>query len=243
MRDRIFYTSCFGFIVGVLLRSFIFKNLYFAILFGIIAFVFIIFFIFISTNKWGIITSIFILVFSFGVFRFHMVDVPAPNVFESYVCQEVILSGEIIDEPNVAENNQKLTVKVLAPQGLALEPLKARPFPAKTEILISTNLDENYKYGDGINFEGILKRPKNFITDQGKEFDYVNYLRKDGIFYVMNYPKIEVISHRNGNFIKSALFYAKEKFLDKDCPPVILSIISKLANLTAFLVVTFNVKK
>ena len=144
-----------------------------------------------------------------------MVDVPAPNVFESYVGQEVILSGEIIDEPNVAENNQKLTVKVLAPQGLALEPLKARPFPAKTEILISTNLDENYKYGDGINFEGILKRPKNFITDQGKEFDYVNYLRKDGIFYVMNYPKIEVISHRNGNFIKSALFYAKEKFLDK----------------------------
>ncbi|MEK7088981.1 MAG: ComEC/Rec2 family competence protein [Patescibacteria group bacterium] len=163
---------------------------------------FIIFFIFISKNKWGIITSIFILTFSFGIFRFHMVDILVPNIFESHVNQKVSLSGGIIDEPNITENNQKLTVEI-------------QDGKDKTKILMSANLDENYKYGDKINFEGVLKKPENFMTDQGKEFDYVNYLRKDGIFYVMNYSKIEVTSHGNGNFIKSALFYAKDVFLDK----------------------------
>ena len=81
--------------------------------------------------------------------------------------------------------------------------------------MLSANLDEEFKYGNKINFEGKLEKPENFITDQGKEFDYVNYLRKDGIFYVMSYPKIEIVSRGNGNFIKSALFYVKDKFLNK----------------------------
>jgi competence protein ComEC len=53
------------------------------------------------------------------------------------------------------------------------------------------------------------------VTDQGKVFDYVNYLRKDGILYVMSYPKIEIVSRGNGNKIQSALFFVKEKFLEK----------------------------
>ncbi len=213
MQDRIFYASCFGFIFGVLLRSFVFVNFYTIILIGIIAVAIVFFHTFISKNKWGIFAGVFILAISFGIFRFNNVDVPAPQIFESSVGQKIILSGKIIDEPSIAENNQKLTVEV-APQGLALDPLKARPFFA-TKILVSTNLDQEFKYGDEINFEGTLKKPDNFMTDQDKEFDYVNYLRKDGIFYVMTYPKIEVVSEGNGNKIKSTLFYVKNVFLSK----------------------------
>jgi len=215
MQDRIFFTSCFGFVLGVLLRSFFFLDFYLVILFGVLAIVLILFFTLISKNNWGIIFGVFILTFSFGILRFHMVDVSAPSIFESQVGQKVSFSGKIIDEPTITENNQKLTVEISAPQGLALDSLKARPFSAKTEILIISNLDEDYQYGDQINIEGTLKKPANFITDQGKEFDYVNYLRKDGIFYVMSYPKTEIVSHGNGNFIKNALFYTKEKFLNK----------------------------
>ncbi len=215
MRDKIFYASCFGFIMGVLWRSFVFMNLYLAILFGVMAFAFIIFFIFISKNKWGIIFSIFILTFSFGILRFYLSASNSAGILADEVSQKVSLSGLIVDEPDRTENNQKLTVKILAPQGLALDSLKARPFPTQTKILLSVNLDTEYKYGDKINFKGTLEKPENFLTDQGKEFDYVNYLRKDGIFYVMNYPKIEVVSSGNGNFIKSALFSVKEKFLSK----------------------------
>ncbi len=202
MWDRIFYAICFGFIFGVLLRSLLFVNFYFAVLFGVVGFALFLFFSFVSKNNWGIIASIFILTLSLGILRFHMVDVPVPSIFESQIGQKASFSGEIIDEPSIKENSQQLNVKL-------------KDGEAETEILLSTGLDSSYKYGDKINFSGILKKPENFITDQGKEFDYVNYLRKDGIFYVMSYPKVEIVSRGNGNFIKSALFFAKEKFLEK----------------------------
>jgi competence protein ComEC len=228
MRDRIFYTICFGFLFGVLWRSFVptpkgvgiptesVGIFYITLLFIIITLALFLFFSLISKNRWGILISIFILAFCLGVFRFHIADLSASNsagILADKMGQKISLSGEIIDEPNVGENSQKLTVSV-TPQGLALDSLKARPSPAAS-ILLSVGLDEDYKYGDEINFSGVLKKPENFMTDQGKEFDYINYLRKDGIFYVMSYPKIEIVSHGNGNWIKSALFFAKEKFLEK----------------------------
>jgi len=108
------------------------------------------------------------------------------------------MHGEIVDEPTMGENNQKLIVQT-----------------KETIILITTDFENNYKYGDIINFSGKLEKPENFITDQGKEFDYINYLRKDGIFYVISFPKVEIISRGNGNFIQAFLFSVKEKFLEK----------------------------
>ena len=200
----------------MLMRSFFTINLYLVILFGVIAVALILFFSLISKDKWGILFSVFVLAFSFGIFRFNMVDFPAPNIFESQVGQKVSLSGEVIDEPSIGENNQKLTIEIsdVVPQGRTLGSLKVRPFPA-ARVLVSTGLDEDYKYGDEINFEGTLKKSENFITDQGKIFDYINYLRKDGILYVMSYPKIEIVSRGNGNKIKEMLFIVKEKFLEK----------------------------
>jgi len=202
MRDRIFYSICFGFIFGVLLRSFLFVNLYLVILLAAISFALFLFFYLISKNKWGIIASIFIFTFSIGIFRFHLVDTPAPPFLESKLGQKASFSGKIIDEPNIGENNQKFTVETEEKE-------------SKTKILLSTSLDKSYKYGDLVNFTGKLQKPENFLTDQGKEFDYINYLRKDGIIYVMGYPKVEVVSEGNGNFIKSFLFSVKEKFLEK----------------------------
>ena len=198
MQDRIFYAICFGFLLGVLLRSFVSVNLYLIILFGIIALVLILFFTFISQNSWGILISIFILMFSFGIFRFHSVDIANPNIFESQVGQKVTFSAEIIDEPNIRENNQQLIIKL-----------------PETKVLVIAGLEESYKYGDEIKVAGKLKKPENIITDQGKEFDYVNYLRKDGILYTIIYPDTEIISQGHGNMIKRGLFFIKNKFLGK----------------------------
>ena len=172
----------------------------------------ILFFTLISKNQWGIIIGIFILAFSFGIFRFNIVDKPAPNLLESRVNQKISLSGKIIDEPNLRENNQKLTVLAKLDNN---DTNSAMAENVSVEILLSTGLDRDFKYGDEISFTGKLEKPENFITDQGKEFDYVNYLRKDGIFYVMNYPSIEIVSRGNGNKIKSFLFSVKGEFLEK----------------------------
>ena len=204
MQDRIFYSTCFGFAVGVLVRSLIFVNLYVALWLGTIGFLIMLIFL-ISMNRWGIIFCVFVLTFSLGILRFHMADSSALNsagILVDKVGEKVSLTGQIIDEPDIRENNQKLTVE--AGEG-----------EEKTKILVTTNFSEDFEYGDEINFSGKLEHPENFITDQGKDFDYINYLRKDGIYYVMNYVNIEIVSRGNGNFIKSALFGIKEKFLQK----------------------------
>lgn len=208
MQDKIFYTVCFGFVFGVFARSFLVINLYFVILLGLIALALVFFFAFISKANLGILVSVFLFTFSIGIFRFDMVDVSRPAFFESQVEREVSLSGEIIDEPTVGENNQKLTVEINDTNSAMAGNVSVR-------VLLSAELEEDYKYGDQINFEGKLKKPVNFITDQGKVFDYVNYLRKDGILYVMNYPEIDITSRDNGNSLREFLFFVKEKFLEK----------------------------
>ena len=212
MRDKVFYAVCFGFLFGVLLRSLFFVNLYSVILFCLISLALFLFFSLISKNSWGIIASFFILTICLGIFRFNVADKPAPSIFESKVGQKVSFSGEIVDEPSIKTSNQQLTI-LMDSRRWTYVATGVQRLP--TEILISTDLDMDYKYGDEINFTGTLKKPENFITDQGKEFDYVNYLRKDGIFYVISYPKIEIVSHGNGSFVKSFLFSAKENFLEK----------------------------
>jgi len=202
MRDWIFFIACFGFIFGIFMRSFIFADLYFALVLGSLAFVLILFFKFFSKSDLGILSAIFILLFSCGVFRFHISDKPAPSLFENFIDQEVVLLGKVVDEPSIGENNQKIILEV--------EDGKYR-----VKMLIIMNFGVDINYGDEIKVSGVLKKPKNFITDQGKEFDYINYLRKDGIFYVLRYGNIEILSTGNGNFVKSILFSVKEKFLEK----------------------------
>ena len=118
-----------------------------------ISFGLFLFFSLISKDKWGILSSIFILTFCLGILRFQAVDVPASSIFESQVGQRVSFSGKIIDEPSVGENNQKITVQTISGKN-------------QIRILLSASLGKDYKYGDEIKFEGVLKKPENFFTDQ-----------------------------------------------------------------------------
>ncbi len=205
MRDRIFYSICFGFITGIFLKSFFLINIYLVLLLSFISVGIFLFHFFISKNNWGVIFSIFILTICLGIFRFNYADVSAPQFFEQKVGQKVSFTGLITDEPSINENNQKLIVSI-SREGQSF---------TETNILLTADLSEDLKYGDKINFRGILKKPENFVTDSGKDFDYINYLRKDGIFYVMNFPEIKIVSSGNGNSVKSFLFSIKNKFLEK----------------------------
>src|SRR3989338_9356394 len=191
MQDRIFYAVCFRFAVGVLLRSFVVVDFYFSIFVLVLSF-FILLLSHFTKLKWGIISAVFIFTFSLGILRFHLEDKKVREI------RGENFTGIIVDEPDIRENNQKLTVET-----------------GEAKVLATTNFDEEYKYGDKINFSGKLEKPENFITDQGKEFDYANYLRKDRIFYLSSYPDIEILSHGNGGRIREVLFAVKEKLLEK----------------------------
>lgn len=198
MQDRAFYSSCFGFIFGILLRSLVHVDIFVVLLVAFLAGASVLIF----KNKLAVLVGVFVVAFLFGVLRFDLADKVAPASLEEKVGESVSLSGLIVDEPDMRETNQKLTVLVKEQAG-------------RIKILITAGLGEYFKYGDTINFSGKLSKSENFLTDQGKEFDYINYLRKDGIYYTMFYPKTEIVSSGGGNPIKRALFGVKERFLEK----------------------------
>ncbi len=202
MRDRIFYSICFGFIFGVLLRSFVSINLYFVLVLSLIGFALVLFSSIVSKNKLSILLGVFIFAASFGVLRLEFKEFGEHYPYDLVLGQEVLATGEIVDAPDIRENNQKLVVE---------EDVSG----IRTKILVAADLGQDFKYGDEVRVSGKIEKPENFTTDQGKEFDYVNYLRKDGILYIMNYADVEILSRGNGNKIKSALFYVKDKFLEK----------------------------
>jgi len=203
MQDRIFYSISFGFIFGVFLGSSFGFDFYWNLLVAFLSVVSVIFFYIVSRNKWGMIASFFILFLSFGIFYFNYFnDKPVPVFLERQVESTVSLQGIIIDDIEEREAGLRLVVKVVEQQ-------------ERAKVLVSTDLGQDLKYGDEVSFRGKLEKPENFITDNGKEFDYINYLKKDGILYLVKDASVERISEDNGNFLKSFLFKIKNTFVEK----------------------------
>lgn len=131
---------------------------------------------------------------SFGILRFYIDQKDVPNYKD-----EISFSGFVFDLPNERENNQRLIIKTKE---------------TKEKFLIITDLYPRFQYGEVLNISGEPEKPENFITDLGREFDYVNYLAKDDIYYVLYKPKIEKTNLFQGSFVKRALFNFKNRLED-----------------------------
>ena len=78
------------------------------------------------------------------------------------------------------------------------------------KILITTPNYPEYNYGDVLKINGKLQFPAVF-----EDFNYKQYLAKDKIYYVMYYPKIELLTKNQGNKIFSAILKSKHRVTDK----------------------------
>jgi competence protein ComEC len=125
-------------------------------------------------------------VFIGGVFFF------SPKLIEKIPHQnfgEGIFIGTVIKEPEIKSNSTKLTVKT-----------------EKGKILVSIGNYPQYFYGDVLKIQGTLQEPKVF-----DEFNYKNYLAKEGIYYLSYWPKIEILERNGGNSIFGAILKFKNK--------------------------------
>jgi len=130
------------------------------------------------------------------------------QMLDNLVGQKIFLVGVVSDEPDEREDNTKLTIVVSDISNLQFGGLVS-----KIRVLATVPLYPQFEYGDQIEFSGLLQKPKNFQTENGREFDYISYLAKDSIFYQIFYPEIKLISKNQGNFIKEKLFALKRGFL------------------------------
>lgn len=105
--------------------------------------------------------------------------------------QKITLIGQVIKEPDIRENNIKLTIK---------------PDNIEGKVLVTTNRYPQYRYGDKLKITGNLKTPLEF-----EDFNYQDYLAKDGIYSVIYWPEIELIEKNRGNFVYAKILSFKNK--------------------------------
>lgn len=114
--------------------------------------------------------------------------------------KEVVLVGRVVKESAIRENNIKLTVK---PDRVYFPTLK---YGSKERILVTTERYPEYEYGDELKIRGRLQTPITF-----EDFNYRDYLAKDGISVVVYWPKIEVLAKSQGNFLYAKILYLKNR--------------------------------
>ncbi|MBU1557581.1 ComEC family competence protein [Patescibacteria group bacterium] len=216
MQKDFFYVVLGGFAGGIFFRSFFDFGVSFSWLFiflGIILFFFYLLKIKKRENHERAVSLekilflvILLMSVGLGMMRFDAVGLDKDNLaLDKLVGEKVKMKAIVVDEPDVRENNTRLIIK-FSDLGLENTPLNEK-------AIITTGHYPKFKYGDEINIFGELKKPKNFVSDDNREFDYISYLAKDRIYYQMFYPEVNYLSSGNGNFIKEKLFEVKTAFL------------------------------
>ncbi len=145
--------------------------------------------------KQKVIFGICILIFAFGAWRsfevFSYRGQPAIKNFDAG--EKIIFSGKIVEEPDRRSNFSQY---ILESETLG-------------RVLIKTNLYPEYFYGDILKLNGKAEMPENFSG-----FDYQNYLAKDNIFLLSQYPEITLINRPANKGFYGYLLDIKKSFID-----------------------------
>lgn len=212
MKISLFYVAVVGFALGIAdasLFHFSNQNIIFIFVISVISLSLGIFKKFFVGKKSAqkiigifVVVGCFLIAFSIGIFRFSLsVSNLSSDPLYKNLGSVVTIKGMIDGEPDVREFHTQYIVKPLENRG--------------EKILIFADSYPAYHYGEVINMSGELKLPENFETDNGREFDYVSYLAKDGVGFQMSRPKISVLYTGGGNKIIALLFGIKHEFLSR----------------------------
>ncbi len=110
----------------------------------------------------------------------------------------VSLKGEIVSESNIKNTNQTFILRI----------------NSETNIKVSTDLYSEYGYGDQVMVSGKLSRPRNFVGETGREFDYINYLKKDDIYYEIKKADVHILNSKSFLNINKTLYKLKRRFVN-----------------------------
>ena len=184
--SKVLFFLCLSFVAGIFFESivkipqfFIWGFLFIAALLITVSFL--------SKRDVSAIAGFCLLFLIMGVLR---VQIAEFNIANDKLAKlngkgQVILTGIISGEPDVRETSQKIKVKV-----------------GNSTILLTTSKYPEYQYLDKIKITGKLEDP--MVTD---DFNYKNYLLKDGIYSVINFAKISVLGREKPNLAQ--LIYSK----------------------------------
>jgi hypothetical protein len=97
-----------------------------------------------------------------GYFALHD---PAKHALEDKIGRVIILEGTITKPPEKKDFSQIFVLE--ADDGMSFR--------------VGANKFGEYEYGDRVKVAGKLSAPRNFSSNGGRVFNYIDYLGKDGI--------------------------------------------------------------
>ncbi|MDE2116839.1 MAG: ComEC/Rec2 family competence protein [Patescibacteria group bacterium] len=138
--------------------------------------------------------------FALGSWRIVAVNDGA-HPLDGSVDKMVALTGTICDEPTSKGYQQKICFQ---------------PDGSSDRLLLTVSGISTYAYGDVISVTGKPELPKNFLSyEGGPEFDYISYLAKDDVRYIMNRPALARTGENHANRMLAWLYGIKDSFVAK----------------------------
>ena len=137
-----------------------------------------------ASNIFLVICLVFILAIFFV--SPWLMEQKTPHFFQE---DRGIFVGKVMKEPDKRSTNTKLTIQT-----------------EQNRVLVTVGNYPEYNYGDILEIKGKMQIPMVF-----EDFNYKEYLAKDGIYAVIYYPEIKVLETQKGNFIYQAIFKFKNK--------------------------------
>jgi competence protein ComEC len=185
--SKIVLYLCLSFIGGIFISSFLNVP---SLIIGELFILGIFYSLFFFKQKPILVFGFCLIILAFGILRYQI----ALNNFENAELKNFIdfpesiqILARVVKEPDVRENNINLTVNT---EELLINKIG---IPMEGKILITTERYPEYQYGNKLEITGLLKTPPVF-----EDFNYKDYLRKEGILAVMSYPEISQRSSEIG---------------------------------------------
>lgn len=189
------YINTVSFAIGIFLKD------YFNINWSSFLFVCILFVVSILVlNKKENYKFIFCILFLIlGFFRMHFSDSSPDQILFQSVGRQFSFEAVVVEEPDIRDVGARYTIK---------------PVESKSFILLVAERFPELKYGDKIKVKGKIELPKNFLTETGNEFDYISFLSKDKIHFIIYRGEIEKLGEGYGNKVVESLYTLKNNFIE-----------------------------
>src|SRR3989344_7193470 len=186
--SKILFFCAMSVILGIALESFI--KIPHAMLWGFLFLAAFCISISFFSRKPAAIAGLCLLFFVLGIARLQMAQqVVANNPLSTFhnTDEKVTFTGRLIADPDIRGARQQLKVKVDG---------------TETKVLVTVFRYPEYHYPQTVEVTGRVQEPPVF-----DDFNYRAYLLKDGIYSLMSYPSIKVISSKPPSI--STLLYSK----------------------------------
>lgn len=139
-------------------------------------------------------------------FQLRQPDLNDPNYIAAYHDNGILYQVEGVLQAPPELRDQRADLRLRVERLIDVE--QGVELPVSGLLLATTWEAQDWRYGDRLRLQGFLETPAS-----GEEFDYRQYLARQGIYITMRPEQIELIARNQGNLFWAGLYALKERAL------------------------------